>query len=248
MDFQLMVNIKVRRTKFIKENSVESDDIFALVKSGCFKFSTKNGNYIISENEGVLFRKNEFYQRKIISPVTMYFFRYKACETLFKEEKIVFENIDRIKSTIAMLDLLENDIFTDEYNLRSSIFSDIITQYRLEKRIIACTANKTDESIQIAIADIKENLHKKIILPQIAEKCELSYVQFIRRFKLSTGMTPSNYIILLRVQKAKAMLSNTDLPIRDIASACGFEDEYYFSNFFKKQIGISPTAFRKSTI
>ena len=248
MDFQLMVNIKVHRTKFIKENSVESDDIFALVKSGCFKFSTRNGNYIISENEGALFRKNEFYQRKIISPVTMYFFRYKACETLFREEKIVFENIDRIKSTITMLDLLENDIFTDEYNLRSSIFSDIITQYRLEKRIFACTANKTDESIQIAIADIKENLHKKIILPQIAEKCELSYVQFIRRFKLSTGMTPSKYIILLRIQKAKAMLSNTDLPIRDIASACGFEDEYYFSNFFKKQIGISPTAFRKSTI
>ena len=61
-------------------------------------------------------------------------------------------------------------------------------------------------------------------------------------------MTPSNYIALLRIQKAKEMLSNTELPIKEVAAACGFEDAYYFSNFFKKQFGISPTSFRRSTL
>lgn len=248
MSFQLMVNIKVYREKFIKERSVETDDIFALVKSGSFEFETRNGSYTISENEGALFRKNEFYRRKIISPATIYFFRYKANELLFQDEKIVFSDINRIKSTISMLETLENDIFKDEYYLRSSIFSDIVTQHRIENRIISSTEKTNDEAIQKAIVAIKQNLHKKIILTDIGEMSKLSYVQFTRRFKYSTGMTPSNYIALLRIQKAKEMLSNTELPIKEVASACGFEDAYYFSNFFKKQFGISPTSFRRSTL
>jgi len=247
MRFQLMVNIKVYREKFIKERSVETDDIFALVKSGRFEFETQNGHYTISENEGALFRKGEFYHRKILSPATIYLFRYKSNEPLFREEKIVFSDINRIRSTMSLLEMLENDIFKDEYQFRNSIFTDIATQYLLENKINPSAENINDETIQKAIITIKQNLHQKIALTDIGEKSGLSYVQFIRRFKQATGLTPSNYIALLRMQKAKSMLSNTELTIKEVAAACGFEDEYYFSNFFKKQLGISPTFFRRST-
>lgn len=248
MSYQLLVNIKVYREKFIKEESSETDDIFALVKSGSFQFSTRNGSYTVSENEGALFRKDEFYHREILSPATIYFFRYRAKNSLFAKEKIVFSDIDRIKSTLSMLEILDDNVFQDEYDLRSAVFADIVTQYRLENRMITSSTERMDETIQRAIKIIRQNLHRKIILTEIGEQSELSYVQFIRRFKQSTGMTPSQYIALLRIQKAKAMLSDTDLSIKEVAAACGFEDEYYFSNFFKKQLGVSPTAFRKATL
>lgn len=248
MNFQLIVNIKIYRKKFIKERSVETDDIFALVKSGSFEFETQNGKYIISENEGALFRKDVFYHRKIISPVTMYFFRYKSNVPLFQEEKIVFSDINRIKSTLSLLETLEDDVFKEEFLFRSSIFSDIVTQYRIENRLNTYTEKPNDAAIQKAIIVIKQSLHKKIALTDIGAISGLSYVQFIRRFKQATGLTPSNYIAQLRMQKAKALLSNTELSIKEIATACGFEDEYYFSSFFKKQLGISPTFFRRSTL
>ena len=60
-------------------------------------------------------------------------------------------------------------------------------------------------------------------------------------------MSPSDYVITLRIQKAQSMLAQTDLRIKDIALACGFENEYYFSNFFKKHTALSPTAFRAAS-
>ena len=78
----------------------------------------------------------------------------------------------------------------------------------------------------------------------LASKSGLSYVQFLRRFKAYTGLTPSDYLTSVRLQKAKMLLSNSTLLVREIAYACGFENEYYFSNFFKKHTATSPTAFR----
>jgi AraC-like DNA-binding protein len=49
------------------------------------------------------------------------------------------------------------------------------------------------------------------------------------------------------MQKAKELLTGSSLQIKEIANACGFENEYYFSNFFKKHIKMSPSDFRNAT-
>lgn len=81
-------------------------------------------------------------------------------------------------------------------------------------------------------------------LAAVAQKTGLSYVQFLRRFKAFTGMTPMDYVTSLRLQRAKELLTGSTLPVKEIANVCGFENEYYFSNFFKKHTGRSPKAFR----
>jgi iron complex transport system substrate-binding protein len=59
-------------------------------------------------------------------------------------------------------------------------------------------------------------------------------------------MPPSEYLAAIRMKKAESLLSDTALPVREVAAACGFENEYYFSNFFKRHKGHSPSAFRKT--
>ena len=61
-------------------------------------------------------------------------------------------------------------------------------------------------------------------------------------------MTPTEYVSFLRLQKAKRLLIDTDLLIKEIAAECGFSNEYYFSNFFKKRTELSPQNFRKEII
>ncbi len=243
MNAQLLVAPRVFRERFIMEDFIGTDDIFALVKEGSFVAESENGCVTVCANEGMLFQKNLLYHRKVLSPVILYLFRYKSDTPVFPCEHVVFRNTERLKTTLAMLEQLENDTFENDFEYRKHLFSDLVTQYELEHRIF----KSADQLIENAVDEIRRNLHRGVSLEEIGERSGLSYVQFLRRFKSFTGMTPSDFIIALRLQKAKTMLADTELLIKEIAYACGFENEYYFSNFFKKHTSLSPSAFRAAS-
>ncbi len=246
MDIKLLVNLKVYREKFLMENYCGTNNILALVTEGSFSFEAPEGKYTVKPYEGALFRHNVLYHREVIEPVTMYLFRFTSDVPIFASDLIVFANPARIKSTVDMLDMLDNSIFKDEFEYRKNLFNDIITQYMMENSSFVST--KSDAPTEAAVSFINANMHKKINLSEAAAKSKLSYVQFLRRFKEYAGMSPSDYITTLRIQKAKSLLADTDMFIKDIAGLCGFENEYYFSNFFKKHIGVSPQTYRKTRL
>ena len=66
-----------------------------------------------------------------------------------------------------------------------------------------------------------------------------------RLVKHSTGRSVGAWIDIVRIQRAKRLLSSTALHIIDVASSVGIEDQSYFSRLFKKQTGMTPSAFRK---
>lgn len=248
MQVQLLVNLRIYREEFQMERYLGSDDIFALVKSGSFCFSSGGENMTVHAGEGALFRKNVLYERKIIEPVTMYFFRYRSDSPIFLQDKITFADTTRIHSTISLLEQLDTGVIKEEFSMRCALFEDILTQYAIENASHASLSAGSDNRIERVIAKISENLHKKVLLSEIAKESGLSYIQFMRRFKQHTGMTPSDYLTALRLQKSKKLLSETALPIKEIAYTCGFENEYYFSNFFKKHTLTSPSEFRKASM
>ena len=88
MKIQLTVALRVFREQFLMENFIGSDDIFALVKEGSFSVESENGRFTVKEHEGMLFQKNVLYHRRVITPVTMYLFRYKSDFHVFSQEHI----------------------------------------------------------------------------------------------------------------------------------------------------------------
>lgn len=66
-----------------------------------------------------------------------------------------------------------------------------------------------------------------------------------RLVKNATGRSVGAWMDIVRIQRAKRLLSGTRLPVIDIASAVGVEDQSYFSRLFKKETGLTPSAFRK---
>jgi AraC-like DNA-binding protein len=240
---QLIVALSASREKFIMEDFIGSDNILALIVSGSIYVECGNTHFIANAGEGVLFRKNILYHRKALSPVKLHLFRYRSEEDIFNGDHIMFKDQARLSSTLQLLSTLEGGVFEGDFEKKRHLFSDLILQYELENNI----SSYHDSLMEQAIIHIRRGFHKKIYLSEIATKSGLSYVQFLRRFKTHTGCTPSEYIIALRLQKAKDMLSNTRLPVQQIAYACGFENEYYFSNFFKRHTSLSPSAFRSSS-
>ncbi|MDD5603646.1 MAG: helix-turn-helix transcriptional regulator, partial [Eubacteriales bacterium] len=78
----------------------------------------------------------------------------------------------------------------------------------------------------------------------LAKASGLTHAQFINCFKLELGTTPSQYVSELRTNKAKKLLTETNYKIKEIAAMCGYENEYYFSNDFKKRTMLNPLKFR----
>lgn len=102
------------------------------------------------------------------------------------------------------------------------------------------------KGIRIATEYINENYDKKISIEDLADACGLSYSYFSNCFKRTFGDTPKGYITNLRLNKAKYYLTETALPIKEIASKCGFAHFNTFTSAFKKYIGVSPREYRSN--
>lgn len=88
---------------------------------------------------------------------------------------------------------------------------------------------------------------EKISLDQIAQNMYLSTFYISKVFKSETGDTPINYLIELRMEKAREyMLENPACSIQDVSSEVGYEDVYHFSKLFKKHFGTAPSKYRRA--
>lgn len=93
-------------------------------------------------------------------------------------------------------------------------------------------------------AYIKAHLAEKLSLDQVAEHVYLSKSYFCRIIKDELGCTFTEYVNRLRIERGKSLLRTTAMPIADIASAVGFDDQGYFTRIFKKQTGVAPGKYR----
>lgn len=92
---------------------------------------------------------------------------------------------------------------------------------------------------------IRESLESDLTIQQVAEEMGISYSNFRKLFKEFTGIAPAMYQQELRLQRAKEMLSTTDMSIKEIAYRLNFESPDYFSSKFRMKTGRKPSDFRQ---
>ncbi|MBD2446381.1 helix-turn-helix transcriptional regulator [Nostoc sp. FACHB-152] len=98
--------------------------------------------------------------------------------------------------------------------------------------------------LQLAIDYINANLDQDIKLTDIAELLGISHYYFCHLFKQSVGITPHQYLIQKRIEKAKLLLKNRELSIAEVALECGFIDQSHLTKHFKRLVGLTPKAMR----
>lgn len=100
-------------------------------------------------------------------------------------------------------------------------------------------------SLRLLHEYVRENLAQPISLEQLSTIAGLSKRHFLRAFQESVGATPYNYVLSLRIQEARRLLSETSASLVDVALATGFSHAQHFSTSFKKATGMTPSAFRQ---
>ena len=106
------------------------------------------------------------------------------------------------------------------------------------------TSTSKDIAYKVRVL-LNKSISTRISIDDIAKKFYRSKNDITRQFKKKYNTTPHNYLIDLRIGKAKNMLVNSKKSLAEIANHLCFSSEFHFSNTFKKKVGASPSEFRK---
>lgn len=95
-----------------------------------------------------------------------------------------------------------------------------------------------------SIIQLEEHPEKKFDLQSVARQAGMSISGYSHKFKQVTGVSPGDYCLFLKLDKARKLLENKALALTDVALQCGFADSNYLIRAFKKRFGIPPGKFR----
>lgn len=167
---------------------------------------------------------------------------------VLKNEEI--ESFGQIQSALNMLSMETNNPQMGTESVVQNLL-DIIFSYLVRKVVeIKSAKPKTwshavhNDSVKKAIELLHANVERNWTLEELAQAVGLSRAGLAQKFKKHLGDTPLHYLTVIRMQKARALLSTTTDNIETIAEAVGYSDAFSFSKVFKKVTGMPPREFR----
>jgi AraC family transcriptional regulator len=131
-------------------------------------------------------------------------------------------------------------------SLAKALAMQLVRRYSYFKELRTSHGGMTPRKLRKAIEFINNNLDEEeaVSSAAVADYLQMSYSHFARAFKKSMGVSPKVYMIEQRIERAKKLLSETDLQVADIALRAGFASQSHFTSTFRKLVWTTPKAFR----
>lgn len=230
----------------ILENYNEIDKYLRLTRIATKqKFLTnKNEHLVVDDNKSYLDIYNKFKDCEHVFELQQYIKDLKL--DLINKHVIVY-NLQYIYRSIVYalirFNLVDYDILDisilDEYENIDDLISDLLNYF---------ANNENNDFSELIISEVKNklknNIKNKIPLSYFAESYGYNISYFSQLFKKVVGTSYAEYFILLKMDQAKLLITNTSMSLQNIASEVGYDDYYHFSKMFKKYTKYSPTEFR----
>lgn len=200
--------------------------------------------HTLHKTEGGPFtRYNIFASPKALNKFERSVFDKKALQLIEPTPEELFELINPLEKSIVQkeekfLPYINEAIFAYFICLLNSIEVSDDTGYG-NKKLVPIMVLKV-------IKYFNDHLTDNVTLDVVANEFFISKSTLNYNFKRYTGCSPMEYLLKLRLDTAKRMLTETNKSIDEISEKSGFSTPNYFGTIFKKQLGISPTAYRKN--
>ncbi len=172
---------------------------------------------------------------------------------LFRSPLTPLADDSRLRST---LESITAELENAEAGWREVIHSliDQLTIYLLRVHINVQRSDEielsrvgiVDRRLRRAIEFMHDNCGRELSLAEIASTAYLSDFHFARLFKKISGMTPHAYLALLRIERARRLLAETDMPIIEVGAQVGYASQSHFTKIFREATGLTPRAFREA--
>lgn len=251
--FDIDTDIMRPNKKTMRKHCHNHFEIYFITRGNCCYFIENKVYHLLPGDvilvpEGIMHNteyQNTVYTRKLIS--CSEYFIPKSVKPILSSLLYLYRNPDIVESIEQIFSKIE-----EEYSHKDSLSEEILRCYvhmlfflmvRHPNRFIPPQEEK--HYIDDAIDYLQNNYTSEISLQDISSRYFVSPEHFSRVFKQKTGYNVSEYLNILRLQKAESLLKQlTTAPITEIAEDCGFNDSNYFSVKFKKLYGMSPKKFQ----
>ena len=155
------------------------------------------------------------------------------------------------RDELAIIEIILNTMFAEQEQSKEGY--EIILVNRFVELIILLSryyshikTNRAKALLRISkVINYMENHYaENINVDILSERAYMSKRNFMRTFRGAAGLSPINYLKQIRLQKARKLLTETNLMIEEIAAQCGFSDSNYFIKCFRRAYKITPNKFR----
>ena len=172
----------------------------------------------------------------------------KEFHTLYMEQ-----NSSPVINLVGQMSDIENILqkivnITSQMNLETDIEASALIQLLLSKIVLACMQNvkaEIPEYLSPILQYLDQSYAQSISLDDLSIRFGISKYHLSREFKRVMGCTLWDYLLQKRISYSKELLRDTNKPVYEIASLCGFNQSPYFIKTFRKYEGISPLVYRK---
>jgi AraC-like DNA-binding protein/ligand-binding sensor protein len=125
-----------------------------------------------------------------------------------------------------------------------SVFAQYLADYASRQVLVSTHV----EPVPVASAKefVQSHVEEPITLDRVVQHVHVSRFHFCKIFKKATGMTLTEYITRVRIEKAKTLLQDPSLRVSEVVFAAGFGSIAQFNNVFKRQVGVIPTQYRST--
>lgn len=165
-----------------------------------------------------------------------------------------YQLLQALSSALADPRVAERELV---YQRSRALCSHLLARYEHHAQDEPPKARERIAQERIALSPWQERMAKEIMTHQmsrrlsvarIAAECSLSRSHFSRAFKKSTGVSPRDWLLHIRLERAKVLLLERQLSIADISLECGFADQSHFTRVFTRIAGETPSLWRRSQV
>lgn len=182
------------------------------------------------------------------------FVRRTAAENRFSQSfefTEIYKKEDSLIQHIGLALLAETESETPAGRLYADSLIQTLTLHLLKNY---STAHLKSETVHGGLSGYKlrrvqeyvnAHLDEDLSLSEIAAAADLSQFHFARAFRVSTGFTPQQYLMRRRIERAKELLAENDLPLVEISLQTGFKNQSHFTTLFRKYTKLTPKLWRE---
>ena len=105
---------------------------------------------------------------------------------------------------------------------------------------------RTDPRIRIVLDFLNANLHRRIRLAELAEAAKISPSRLSHLFKTEMGLSPGQYLMRLRMQKAGTLLATSRRSVKEIMAIVGYDNKSHFVRHFRRSFDLAPSEYRRT--
>ena len=213
--------------------------------SGSGKTTIDGEVFTIEPGSLVLIPANTIHDEKHLSESALMWCTFMADDlgdlktSMFKPEQLEGVNI------IGIFEAMSRENKQKEYGF-NTLMNILLSQILLLLRRVEHNSDSSEnEEVDYAKNFLKSNYQRKINLQILSEHIGYSYDHFRHLFKKKTTISPNQYLINIRISKAKEFLEASDDLVRNIALKCGFHDTSRFISLFRAETGLTPQRYRE---